>query len=272
MIIKCPSCETKYTVKEDAIKPRGRTVRCANCGKTWHEEGSQRAAEDAAMPAKKPLADMDRFVSTRPDTDTDTSFAQSFEADVAEEQEEASASETDVSELVARRPLREEPQANHAGEPGDTANKPSKGASAGLLAASLLIIVITLCLEKKTIEAVWPSSARIYDLVGLGSPSLAAGLELHDVHSVLRTDGGVKTLLIDGMITSTAKEKRTVPDLDASVLLDGKPIKNWTFSSGASVMSPSEPVRFSTSVDAADLSSGKLFLTFSAKNSVVPAE
>jgi predicted Zn finger-like uncharacterized protein len=38
MIIKCPACGTRYHVDENALqRPAGRTVRCANCGHTWHQ-------------------------------------------------------------------------------------------------------------------------------------------------------------------------------------------------------------------------------------------
>ena len=37
MILACPSCRTSYLVDEQELsRPAGRTVRCANCGHTWH--------------------------------------------------------------------------------------------------------------------------------------------------------------------------------------------------------------------------------------------
>ena len=38
MILTCPSCGTQYVVKEGAIPPQGRQVRCASCKHSWHHD------------------------------------------------------------------------------------------------------------------------------------------------------------------------------------------------------------------------------------------
>ncbi|HVL29307.1 MAG TPA: zinc-ribbon domain-containing protein [Sphingomicrobium sp.] len=38
MILTCPACETKYVVKDGAIPPGGRQVRCASCKHSWHQD------------------------------------------------------------------------------------------------------------------------------------------------------------------------------------------------------------------------------------------
>lgn len=52
MILTCPACSTKYVVKDGAIPPSGRQVRCASCKHSWHqdpEEGAPPAEEQAAV-------------------------------------------------------------------------------------------------------------------------------------------------------------------------------------------------------------------------------
>src|SRR5690242_17870654 len=50
MILTCPSCGTQYVVKDGAIPPEGRQVRCASCKHSWHQdpEGTQEAAVEPA--------------------------------------------------------------------------------------------------------------------------------------------------------------------------------------------------------------------------------
>ena len=38
MILTCPSCATRYVVDPKAIGASGRTVRCARCHKSWHQD------------------------------------------------------------------------------------------------------------------------------------------------------------------------------------------------------------------------------------------
>ena len=49
MILTCPSCGTQYVVKDGAIPPGGRQVRCAACKHSWHQE-SEISGEGAAAP------------------------------------------------------------------------------------------------------------------------------------------------------------------------------------------------------------------------------
>jgi len=38
MILTCPSCGTQYVVKDGAVPPEGRQVRCAACKHSWHQD------------------------------------------------------------------------------------------------------------------------------------------------------------------------------------------------------------------------------------------
>src|SRR3954452_10530605 len=41
MILTCPECGTQYVVKDGAIPPEGRQVRCAACKHSWHQEPNE---------------------------------------------------------------------------------------------------------------------------------------------------------------------------------------------------------------------------------------
>ena len=46
MILTCPSCGTQYVVKDGAIPPQGRQVRCAACKHSWHQDPEAQAGAD----------------------------------------------------------------------------------------------------------------------------------------------------------------------------------------------------------------------------------
>ena len=45
MILTCPECGTQYVVKDGAIPPGGRQVRCASCKHSWHQDPEATAQE-----------------------------------------------------------------------------------------------------------------------------------------------------------------------------------------------------------------------------------
>jgi predicted Zn finger-like uncharacterized protein len=65
MILTCPSCGTRYVVKDDAIPEGGRTVRCAQCKHSWHQDRQAEAAEpDTVLPAGAGAEEEDRAPAT----------------------------------------------------------------------------------------------------------------------------------------------------------------------------------------------------------------
>lgn len=64
MILTCPDCGTQYVVKDGAIPPEGRQVRCAACKHSWHQGPDETASSEPA-PAPTPEAEqvVDRDVA-----------------------------------------------------------------------------------------------------------------------------------------------------------------------------------------------------------------
>ena len=66
MILTCPACDTKYVVKDGAIPPAGRQVRCASCKHSWHQGPDEVAPEAEPREVQAPNAEIDDRLDERP--------------------------------------------------------------------------------------------------------------------------------------------------------------------------------------------------------------
>lgn len=125
MILTCPSCGTQYVVKDGAIPPGGRQVRCASCKHSWHQNPDE-ATETEPPPLDEgfvaPGADKvgeasagQASVESAPEAEEDESLAEATLIDPragpeAEERayEEAALSEEDDGERAASPPQADE--------------------------------------------------------------------------------------------------------------------------------------------------------------------
>jgi predicted Zn finger-like uncharacterized protein len=80
MILTCPDCGTQYVVKDGAIPPEGRQVRCAACKHSWHQD--PQIAEPAADPHLGSVPEPDQpqdnaaFDEAGPDAEQDESLTE----------------------------------------------------------------------------------------------------------------------------------------------------------------------------------------------------
>ena len=61
MILTCPECGTRYVVKDGAIPPEGRQVRCASCKHSWHQEPGPDSAEAAPVASQAEHGSVEEF-------------------------------------------------------------------------------------------------------------------------------------------------------------------------------------------------------------------
>ena len=121
MILTCPACATQYRLKDDAIPPEGRQVRCAACKHKWHEDGAEAASPAAGeaagkWPVTEAQAARDDGLGVAPPPPN----AHHVEETVAAVPEEAAR-----EQMIAENPMPETPRdvdvAAHDGEPAASA-------------------------------------------------------------------------------------------------------------------------------------------------------
>ena len=259
MIIECPNCGTKYNVREEAIKPRGRVVRCTSCGQQWHADGSPPTVLNEV-----PLVEDDpnAFAAVIQNADSDTGLEPTEnEEDVAEGELTAHtvlSEQADELFIVAVAP----PQL----QPDHESSRKQKLASFALLAASVILLVAGVGVTRRPLTKLWPATDRLYRAVGMVDEVAGQGLELHNVHALLDTSPKGSGLTIQADVVNTSEGPRKVPLLKASVIQGSNPDKVFTFNSGVTTLPPQGTVAVKTSFEAAGMSDGKILLTFSPDN------
>ncbi len=95
MILTCPACDTKYVVKDGAIPPGGRQVRCASCRHSWHQDPDgiftevqpDPLSDLGGPPPPSPEAEPEPFAEIPAEAQADMMVAEAPQPDVKDEEE-----------------------------------------------------------------------------------------------------------------------------------------------------------------------------------------
>ena len=148
----------------------------------------------------------------------------------------------DITEIRPSRPL---PKANKAKPPRDKAA--TKRALVGWGAFVLVLAAIGAggYFARDHIVRLWPPAALFYEKAGLTVEPPGAGLQLQNVRSEQKVEGGATVLIVDGQIINVSDVIRPVPHVRAvSLGQDRKPVKSWSIEASATQLLPGEVATF----------------------------
>jgi predicted Zn finger-like uncharacterized protein len=183
MILACSACGTRYHVdQEDLAGSAGRTVRCANCGHTWHQ--SPPAIEASAHEAAASIQPL----------------------------RGAGTAETVLLPPVLPRleiPLRPQPA-----PPLTLRWRRHRWPALGWGAAVVLVLLVVFAISagifaRHRVAAMWPPAGRFYASIGLPVAPSGAGLVIGKIAPARTADG----LMIDGEVANPGSTPREVPRL-----------------------------------------------------------
>jgi len=202
MIITCPECSKKYSVKTEAIGPKGRTVRCKSCGNSWHQEppGAKKPA-----PAPEPAADND----LPPPFNEDGALGADFNADQMGGGQVDSGFE-DADNIPDPPPI---PQQLIRNNP-----KPQPKKKKGIVGWIIFLLLVGGIgaggyFAKDQIIEMWPPIAKVYDMIGLDVPHVGEGLDIRELPPTREDEDGVDVLVVRAEIVNISEEPRALPYL-----------------------------------------------------------
>jgi predicted Zn finger-like uncharacterized protein len=140
----------------------------------------------------------------------------------------------------------------------------ARGAGLPLLILVLLGLAIAggYFFRERIIEQ-WPQTAQIYELLGLPSKVVGAGLELTNVNFTREDLSGLRVIQVQGDIFNRTDKDITVPPLKVALQDDSaKLLFDWTFNVDKSTIRPGETIHFHTETKNPPPEATKLTITF----------
>jgi predicted Zn finger-like uncharacterized protein len=216
MILTCSACQTQYVLPENAVGPKGRTVKCANCGYSWRQNPITVTEIDLTVP---PASDV-------PQTP------------LQEEQQIPSLSEEDNladSTASLAQKLRWQNAIPAAAEHINPSQKKT------LLTQTLIwfllfltITAITLAYMRPTLVRMWPASALLYEALGFPAPAAGAGIRFGDETSASYDPQAMPSRLhVTGQFNNTESRAVRLPILQARLFDNkGQWLKDWSIPLG----------------------------------------
>ncbi|NUQ18001.1 MAG: hypothetical protein HOP95_06045 [Sphingomonas sp.] len=261
MILTCPSCGTQYVVKDGAIPPGGRQVRCASCKHSWHQD-PEGAAD--AEPEFHPAEDAPEQPAV-PDTNDDESLAEAtlIEPRSGPEAEERAYEETKIEaeqSAPIEEPIRESAEAGSspyenaafditrrdappAAAEGDWKEPPDaepqedeftpfpapdevEPKRRNPVVSIVIVVVVVIVLAALFWFLAPPEFKARLGLAGVSTSPLAVVMSHMDRQ---RLESGQELLTVTGRVINPTGKEQDVPPLQAQLKTRaGKVIKSWT--------------------------------------------
>ena len=262
MILTCPACDTRYVVKDGAIPPQGRQVRCAACKHSWHQDpdddvmASADASEeqrefDNPLRQAEPAAD-DAEPATAVDAGQREPQYSPAHEEFPPEQEETSVPLSESGDLPPAEPLAVAPAEQWSAPPepeyerfdipamDDDAEPPRRGLR-WLLVLALLVVVAA--------AAFWvlaPDSlkARI-GLAPAANGQLQLMLTTSDRQQLAQ---GQELLAISGRVINPTDREQAVPPIQAALRdkATQRLVYRWTIPPPAPSLAPRSSASFNS--------------------------
>lgn len=247
MIVSCPACSTRYLVNSAAIGIDGRTVRCARCSHTWHEEAPRdeprpapeprRQAADAGPDRYEPPARSSRF-DDEPDFDDrrrydrDDPAEDRFGEDRLREdrfrEDRFGESRTELGRIGTSRPVQDRPGLDRAGPVHLPAvvDKRYRIKPSWIAALILIPLIVGAVMARARIAESLPPELLAYLSPAKDDEPVDYGFKFEKVTSKRERED----LVIEGELKNVSASTRDIPKL-VIILSDDKnrPLQNLSY-------------------------------------------
>jgi len=275
MILTCPSCGTQYVVKDGAIPPGGRQVRCASCKHSWHEDAEVSAgagSEAATEPSPEPEAvEQDEGLTeatlieprSGPEAEErafEEAAMDSGDADPGPETAESEPAERAVASdwNSPPEPEAQDDQFSPFAEPDD--EQPARRGPAMVI----LVIVLVVAALAAVFWFLAPGDMKVrLGLAAVGTSPLALVTTHMDRQ---RLESGQESLTVTGRVINPTGQDQPVPPLRAQLKTrTGKVVYSWTIAPPAHSLPPGASASFNSTEVSVPAGGDELTITLGAR-------
>ena len=298
MILTCPACGTQYVVKDGAIPPQGRQVRCASCKHSWHQDpepldlGDQEEVEtvvEAAMiaPSTGPEAEERAYVAAMADepaavTDepaTEVSDEQAGYAPITPAEEppvEYAAVEEPATDSEPETQYEPEPDPDQAWTPGpedqgvrddDFSPFAHRELQEPKRRNPALTIVLLVLLIAAAAAAFWflapPEWKQRIGIASAGDTPLQLMMTHSDRQKLA---SGNELLAVTGRVINPTEKSQPVPPIQAQLRSSsGQLVYSWTIAPPARILPPGASATFNSAEVNVPAGGDELTITLGSK-------
>jgi len=238
VLLTCPDCRAGYHLPPGAIGPRGRMVRCRDCGHVWYEMPSA-----AAGPEPQPEED-DGIAEP---VAAGRALVPASSTALAAEPSPGRLLHAVIVDAETAERLRRSPRLRPAYLPPASPPKRRRPLARGrvgaaALAAALLLVAGAVTLRAPLVAAM-PSLGGLFATAGLEVN--LAGLEFRAVSAERRVERGSRILEVEAEIANVAGTAMKVPAVRLVVRGDGsREVYSWLVEPARSSLAPGEAITF----------------------------
>ena len=264
MILTCPDCSTQYSVKDGAIGPNGRTVRCSSCSATWF------VSSDADSLA---LADNAREEITHIDPPGQTSASTPASA-INPDTVDKPAGEPELS----NRPATAKPVVGAHVQVRDKADRQRRNrrlAGVTMIWAVtlglLLVAAILAYVFRQDIVDENAAMASFYQVFGVEVTTQGLDFEKPGPSTSHTIIDGRPVLVINGVVINRSTKTRTIPPVELSLVNGGgEVITKWLVELGESEIGPKQRLPYMAQYPDPPLDAVDLKYKFYVPDAVTP--
>lgn len=258
MILTCPECKTRFVVKDDAIGPNGRTVRCSKCSTTWFVAGDPEVLElednkQSDLVESKPAKTDPSQYDPRTDDYDHEDIPSGEKADPEPDVSKSFSAHEDPSPHTQIR-ARAERKKVHRRLMG-------VGMIWGMTLLILSLMIAAGFLLRSQIVEKLPGAEHIYKAFGI--EVTASGLEIYDIKPEFGENNGVPVMFVSGYIRNYDLRRRNVGAIELTFKnANGEAIGRWTIDPPNPTLEPGKSMKFMAQYPEPPIDAVKLGATF----------